>query len=80
VHYEAERPFIIKAKDMRGDIEARVASVPGIFPMFVDEGAFRVALRWCFDRNPDCLHCPLQKLCLAGQGSDEHRRWTAYQQ
>jgi adenine-specific DNA glycosylase len=47
--------------------------------MFVDEGSFQVAMDWCFERSPNCSQCPLNTLCLAGQGSGEHFRWTAYQ-
>lgn len=65
VVYEGSHPCIILAKDMRGDIELLVRSTPRAVPMFVDEGAFQVAMNWCFDQNPNCSQCPLNALCLA---------------
>jgi hypothetical protein len=79
VSYEKGRPFIILAKDMRNEIEALVRATPQTVPMFVDEGAFQVAMNWCFERKPNCSSCPIVTLCLAGQGSIDHLRWTAYQ-
>ncbi len=80
VSYEGKRPFIILAKDMRGNIESLVTATPGAVPMWVDEGAFQVAMEYCTDLSPSCLSCPIQTLCLAGQGSTAHLQWTAYQQ
>ncbi len=79
VSYESNRPYIILAKEMRGDIEELVKSVPRTIPMFVDEGAFQVAMNWCFETKPNCPNCPLHDNCLAGQGSLEHLHWSAYQ-
>ncbi|MFZ8853032.1 hypothetical protein [Fervidibacter sp.] len=78
VVYESERPFVILAKEMRADIEKMVRNVSGVQPMFVDEGAFQIAMQWCFETSPNCPECPIKDLCLAGQGSEEHQRWTAY--
>jgi endonuclease III len=78
ISYEKNRPYVIIAKDMREDIEIKVRAAD-VVPMFVDEGAYRVAREWCFETNPNCLACPLQPLCLAGQGSPLHKRWSAYQ-
>jgi len=78
VIYEAKRPYVILAKEMRASIEETVRTVSGVQPMFVDEGAFQVAMQWCFEVSPNCLECPLKDLCLAGQGSKGHQRWTAY--
>ncbi len=80
VSYEGKRPFIILAKDMRGNIESLVTATPGAVPMWVDEGAFQVAMAYCTDLGPNCSSCPIQTLCLAGQGSTAHLQWTAYQQ
>ncbi len=79
VVYESGRPYVIVAKNMRGSIEKRVQSVPQVVPMFVDEGAFHVAMKWCFEASPDCTRCPVRSWCMAGQGSMEHQRWSAYQ-
>jgi len=79
VSYEKKRPFIISAKDLRKDIESLVRATLKAVPMFVDEGAFQVAMNWCWERDPNCSICPLVTLCLAGQGSIDHLRWTAYQ-
>jgi len=79
VFYDRNRPFIISAKELRGDIEALVKSVPQTVPMFVDEGAFQVAMRWCSDVEPNCRECPLQDICLAGKGRYDYLRWSAYQ-
>ncbi len=79
VTYESQRPFIILAKEMRGDIEALTKRVPQSVPMFIDEGAFYIAMNWCFETQPKCAECPIRALCLAGQGSVEHLRWSAYQ-
>jgi hypothetical protein len=78
VSYEKKRPYIILAKDMRKDIESIVKTTPRVAPMLVDEGAFQVAKNWCSDIQPNCHNCPLFSLCLAGQGSKKHLRWTAY--
>ncbi len=78
VVHESKRPFIIVAKDMRNEIEALVKGTPQAIPMFVDEGAFAIAMRWCFETKPNCSECPIQKVCLAGCGSTEHLRWSAY--
>ena len=78
VLYEAKRPYVILAKDMRANIEEIVGTVPNAQPMFVDEGAFQVAMQWCFEVSPDCPDCPVRDLCLAGRDSREHQRWTAY--
>lgn len=78
VIYEAKRPYIISAKDMRANIEAIVSTAPQVKPMFVDEGAFQVAMQWCFEVSPNCSECLLSDLCLAGRGSENHQRWTAY--
>ncbi|MCX7968429.1 MAG: hypothetical protein N3B10_08065 [Armatimonadetes bacterium] len=79
VSYESGRPFIILAKEMRSNIEILVKSIPQVAPMFVDEGAFQVAMNWCFEAKPNCQECPLQDICLAGRGSSDHLRWSAYQ-
>jgi endonuclease III len=78
VYYEKKRPYIILAKDMRKDIESIVKTTPRVAPMLVDEGAFQVAKNWCSDIQPNCHDCQLSSLCLAGQGSKKHLRWTAY--
>jgi len=78
VLYEAKRPYVILAKEMRANIEDMVRAVSGVQPMFVDEGAFQVAMQWCFEIEPNCPECPIKGLCLAGRGSRKHQRWTAY--
>jgi len=78
IAYEAKRPFIIVAKDIRNPIEQLVKATPKAIPAFVDEAAFHVARSWCYDTDPKCNECPLHSLCLAGRGSSEHLRWTAY--
>lgn len=70
---------IIHATKMRDAIEALVRTMESIEPFFVDEGAFHVAMNWCQDIAPRCPDCPLQSMCLAGQGSTLHLQWTAYQ-
>lgn len=80
VVYEPQRPFIIVAKDIRSGIETLVKGAPQAIPMFVDEGAFTIAMNWCFETQPNCAECPIRTACLAGRGSDEHLRWSAYRQ
>lgn len=79
VVYERRRQFIIMAKELRKPIEKLVKTVSQAIPMFVDEGAFHVAMSWCHDTKPRCNSCPLRPFYLAGQGSEAHIRWTAYQ-
>jgi hypothetical protein len=82
VRYEQRRPYIISAKEMRGDIELLVTATPGVVPMWVDEGAFQVAMGYCTDLNPNCPSCPIKTLCLAGPGRQDRTKylqWTAYQ-
>lgn len=75
-----EGSSIINAKEMRNAIEALVRTMEGVEPFFVDEGAFHIAMNWCQDIAPCCSNCPLQSMCLAGQGSTSHLRWTAYRE
>lgn len=49
VSYEGSRPFIIVARDMRNNVEALLKTALQAVPMFVDEGAFQVAMNWCFE-------------------------------
>ncbi len=82
VRYEQRRPYIILAKEMRGDIELLVMATPGAVPMWVDEGAFQVAMGYCEDINLNCPSCPIKTLCLAGPGRQDRTKylqWTAYQ-
>jgi len=82
VRYEQRRPYIILAKEMRGDIELLVMATPGAVPMWVDEGAFQVAMGYCTDLNPNCPSCPIKTLRLAGPGRQDRTKylqWTAYQ-
>lgn len=73
VLYEKARPYIIQASKMRPWVE-KIVSESGRIPFYVDNGAFYLFEdNFCADLNPNCLKCPINKICK------KYTKWTAYQ-
>lgn len=73
VLYEKDRPYIIQALKMRGEIENLVSQL-NFAPFYVDNGAFYLFEDgFCLDIHPHCKDCPINQLCK------KYIKWTGYE-
>jgi len=73
VLYEKNRPYIIQASKMRGEIEDTVKQF-NFAPFYIDNGAFYLFEDgFCLDIDPRCKDCPITQWCK------KYIKWTAYQ-
>ena len=64
VSVEDKQNMIIKAEDERITIETQVKTIkPDGDPFMIDYGAFHIGIRYCHEREPECINCPLNTIC-----------------